>query len=95
MSLPPHFGISANDLLQENDDLNSSEEQQLSQNGRQQRNWDRADREGVRQSANEGLHKRNSEEDCLKGSKISFPSYDGTKDPIPWFSRAEKFFRLH
>lgn len=49
----------------------------------------------VRQNAPEGYPHLAPMEDCLKGSKLSFPKFDGSKDPISWFSRAEKFFKLH
>lgn len=38
---------------------------------------------------------RNEREDCLKGATMNFPKYDGTKDPVSWFSRCEKYFVLH
>lgn len=38
---------------------------------------------------------RNEREDCLKGSTMNFPKYDGTKDPVSWFSRCKKYFALH
>lgn len=31
----------------------------------------------------------------MKIAKMSFPKYDGSKDPVSWFSRCEKFFRIH
>lgn len=35
------------------------------------------------------------ENDFVKIAKMSFPKYDGSKDPVSWFSRCEKFFRIH
>jgi hypothetical protein len=28
------------------------------------------------------------------GHKLLFPTYDGTKDPLPWLNRCEQFFRI-
>lgn len=39
---------------------------------------------------------RNAQEnDLMTVAKMSFPKYDGSKHPVSWISRYEKFFRIH
>lgn len=63
-----------------------SDEHLASRDTRQQQSANRMGMDRIGQIALDISTRFVQEEDCLKGSKMSFPKYDGTKDPVPWFS---------